>query len=338
MPHSFKTLNRVLTPLLALIVLIAGAAAAGEKSPALFKGKALRDPYAGVAARVNGVDIQGKDVARMAKGILTRNQMGEDVPKELMDRVNAAALDQLVSAELLYQEGSKQEIKDLDKRAEEALTDWKGRFPTPEDYAKELKTANVTEKELLDLSRREIVIGNLLEKEVADKVTVTEDETKRFYTENLSRFKKEENVKASHILISADEKATPAEKKAAKEKAEAIRKRILAGEDFAALAKAESGCPSSQQGGDLGEFGKGQMVPEFEKAAFGLKVGEISNVVETQYGYHIIKLTERKNAETAPFSEVKDKLAEYLKGEKTQKSVADYVDGLKKKGKVELTK
>jgi peptidyl-prolyl cis-trans isomerase C len=187
------------------------------------------------------------------------------------------------------------------------------------------------------LTRKDIVINNLVEKEVAGKIVVSEAEAKKFYDENLDKFKQNEAVRASHILCGVDASATPEEKKKAKEKAEALRKRVLAGEDLAAIAKSDSTCPSSAQGGDLGFFEKGQMVPPFEQAAFALKPGGISEVVETQFGYHIIKQTEKREAATAKFEEVKERLIRYLKGQKVQKGVNDRLVELREKVKIEKT-
>ncbi|MEI8355413.1 MAG: peptidylprolyl isomerase, partial [Deltaproteobacteria bacterium] len=210
--------------------------------------------------------------------------------------------------------------------------------PSTAEYEKVLKENNLTEKEMTLLMRKEVVINNLLEKEVVSKVSVTDAEVKKFYEENKDKFKNDESVKASHILIGVDAKATDADKKKAREKAEAIRKRILAGEDFAAIAKKESTCPSSAQGGDLGFFTKGQMVPEFDKVAFALKPGDISEVVETKFGYHIIKVQEKKAAGTRSFEEAKKNIEEYLKSLKIQKGVTEYLDKLRKDAKIEILK
>jgi peptidyl-prolyl cis-trans isomerase C len=290
-------------------------------------------------AKVNGAVITRGDVARTVKALLARNPQGQNLPPEIMKQAEETTLDNLISAELLYQAGAKLEIKDLDKQVEDKVGQNKSRFPSPADFEQALKTAGLTEKELVDFTRKDIVINNLIQKEIATKVDVSDDEAKKFYTENIDRFKQQESVKASHILVGVDPKATAEEKTKAKEKAEALLKKVKAGEDFAALAKKESTCPSSAQGGDLGFFSKGQMVAPFEKAAFALKPGEISDVVETQFGYHIIKVTEHKDGETAKFDDTKDKLKEYLKGQKTQKAVTDYIAALKTKANVEkLTK
>jgi peptidyl-prolyl cis-trans isomerase C len=174
-----------------------------------------------------------------------------------------------------------------------------------------------------------------VEKQIMPKVTVTEEDARKFYEQNPDKFTRSESVKASHILLGVDQKATADEKKTAREKAEKLRKELVGGADFAALAKANSTCPSSQQGGDLGFFGKGQMVPAFEKTAFALKPGEISDVVETQFGYHIIKLTEKKAAEKVEFKEARSRIEEYLKNQKVGAAVNDFLTETRKSAKIE---
>jgi peptidyl-prolyl cis-trans isomerase C len=256
----------------------------------------------------------------------------------MLKNAKTAILNKLIDAELLYQAGQKLGVKDLDKQTDELFAQKKKQFGSPAEYEKALKETNLTEKDLKLLIRKDIVINNLLGKEVADKVKVSDDEAKKFYDDNKDKFKTEESVRASHILIGVGEKASAEDKKKAKEKAEAIRKRLLAGEDFAAVAKKESTCPSAPQGGDLGFFSKGQMVPEFEKAAFALKPGEISDVVETKFGYHIIKVQEKKPAGTVSFDEAKKNIEQYLKGQKVQKGVNEYLEKLRKDAKIEITK
>jgi peptidyl-prolyl cis-trans isomerase C len=241
-------------------------------------------------ARVNGVAISAQELTRASKVMLS-GQNGMLPSADQQKEFEKQALQQLVSAELLYQAGQKLEIKDLDKQVDDKLAQGRAKFGNEEGFAKAMKELDMQEKDLRDYTRRDLIITNFIEKSIVPKVTVSEEDARKFYNENPDKFTKSEAVKASHILIGVDQKATAEEKKAAREKAEKLRKELAGGADFAALAKGNSTCPSSQQGGDLGYFGKGQMVPAFEKAAFALKPGEISDVVETQFGYHIIKLT-----------------------------------------------
>lgn len=335
-----KTLFRMSCTALVLLLALGGLALGAEKKTKAAKGTATAPKPADVAARVNGVAISGKEVDRIIKEMAAqyKSKTNNAVTDEMMKNAKTAILNKLIDAELLYQAGLKLDNKDLDKQVDVQFEQKKKQFASPADYEKAMKETNLTEKDLKLLVRKDIVINNLLGKEVAEKVTVTDEEIKKFYDDNKDKFKNEETVRASHILIGVDEKASAEDKKKAKEKAELIRKRLVAGEDFAAVAKKESTCPSAPQGGDLGSFSRGQMVPEFDKVAFALKPGEISDVVETKFGYHIIKVQEKKPAGTVSFDEAKKNIADYLKGQKIQKGVNEYLEKLRKDAKIEITK
>lgn len=178
----------------------------------------------------------------------------------------------------------------------------------------------------------------LLEAKAGDTIKVTEADAKKYYDENPSEFQVPEQVRASHILISTkptDPNADPNEMKAqAREKAEKLLKQVKEGADFAAVAKENSSCPSAAQGGDLGTFGRGSMVPPFEQAAFTLKVGEISDLVETQFGYHIIKVTEHQDPNTVAFDKAKTEIMDNVKMTKTQEAFRSYIESLQKAAKI----
>lgn len=154
-------------------------------------------------------------------------------------------------------------------------------------------------------------------------VEVSEDDMKKYYEENKAYFKKPESVHAAHILVDDKEKATD------------LAKQAREGADFADLAKEHSSCPSSQNGGDLGTFGRGQMVPEFDQKVFDMKDGEISEPVKTQFGYHIIKRIEGKPEEEKSFDEVRGEIQMELTRQKQQERYLDKVAELEKKYKVE---
>ncbi len=337
---SLKTLFRMSCTALVLLLALGGMALGAEKKTKAAKETATAPKPAEVAATVNGVAISGKEVDRIIKEMAAqyKSKTNNAVTDEMLKNAKTAILNKLIDAELLYQAGLKMDNKDLDKQVDEQFAQKKKQFASPAVYEKALKESNLNEKDLKLLVRKDIVINNLLGREVAEKVKVTDEEVKKFYDDNKEKFKTEESVKASHILIGVSEKASADDKKKAKEKAESIRKRLVAGEDFAAVAKKESTCPSASQGGDLGSFSKGQMVPEFEKAAFALKPGDISDVVETKFGYHIIKVQEKKPAGTVSFDEAKKNIADYLKGQKVQQGVNAYLEKLRKDAKIEIMK
>jgi peptidyl-prolyl cis-trans isomerase C len=177
----------------------------------------------------------------------------------------------------------------------------------------------------------------LMDQEVRDKVKVEPGEVKAFYDGHPEYFQQPAQIRASHILVlvpqDADDKVK-GEKKTAIDKA---RERVEKGEDFAKVAGELSEDPGSKNnGGDLDFFGQGQMVKPFEEAAFALKSNEVSQVVTTQFGYHIIKRTGSRPATTLPLATEKDKIEEHLKQQKVRDGLQAYVDGLRKDAQVEI--
>ncbi|MBJ6799183.1 peptidylprolyl isomerase [Geomonas propionica] len=285
---------------------------------------------------VNGSVITKLDLDRALKVMMAQSQVKQPLAADAQKEAEAAVLDQLTSVELLYQEAVKLEIPDLDKQINDKVSENRAKFKTDQEFIDALKSVDMTMQDMQDFTRKDIVINNFIEQKFTAKAAATDAESKKFYEENKDQyFKVPEAVRASHILVSVDEKATPEERKRAKEKAEALLKRVKAGEDFAAVAKAESSCPSASQGGDLGAFGRGEMVPAFEKAAFSMKTGDVSGVVESEFGYHIIKVTDRQEAGAEKFENVKDKIADFLKRQKVQQEVTTLVEQLKKTAKIE---
>jgi hypothetical protein len=165
----------------------------------------------------------------------------------------------------------------------------------------------------------------------------TDNEMKEFYEKNKSRlYEVPETVRARHILIAVNATDDPAKKAVKKEKAEALRKQLIEskGANFEKLAKDNSDCPSKAMGGDLGEFRKGQMVPAFEVVAFSLKTNEISAVVETDFGYHVIQMTEHNAPRTVAFDEVKPQIAAQYKGRQLQEKAGPFIQELRNKAKI----
>jgi len=164
---------------------------------------------------------------------------------------------------------------------------------------------------------------------------ITDEESKTYYDTHPQSFVQPEQVRASHILIRVDADATEAQKTEARKKITTIQQKLKKGEDFATLADNYSEDTTSKKGGDLGYFGRGQMVEPFEKAAFSLKPSEISDIVETQYGYHLIKVVDKKPEAKLTYAAVKDRLDQYLKQQKLQSAEKLYIDNLRKNAAVE---
>jgi peptidyl-prolyl cis-trans isomerase C len=159
---------------------------------------------------------------------------------------------------------------------------------------------------------------------------------KDFYDKNPQQFQQPESWRASHILVMVPQGSTDAQKKEARAKIDDVMTQVKAGGDFAELAKKYSQDGSAQAGGDLNYFSKGQMLKPFEDAVAGLKPGEVSGVVETQFGFHIIKLTDKRAARTVPLVEVNKKIGDYLLNRARQEKAGAFVESLKTKSKIEV--
>jgi peptidyl-prolyl cis-trans isomerase C len=172
--------------------------------------------------------------------------------------------------------------------------------------------------------------------EVQPKIVVSDADAQKFYDQNTERMQRPEQVNVSHILIGVKQGASDAEKAAAKKKAEDLLAKLKAGGDFAQLAKDNSDDGSKTQGGDLGWVSKGSTVPTFDAAAFALKPGETSGVVESPFGFHIIRVKEHRPSGKAPFEEAKAQITNYLKESALRDALTKLVAELRAKAKVEV--
>lgn len=307
------------------------AADTAPKTALVATAKPLPDPV----ARVNGMPIAAADFQKAYKALATGQANGQ-IPAGKEQEARQFVLNQLITAELMYQLAQKTPVTDLNKKIDDAVARLKTRFKSEDEFRTGLAQQELTEKDLRELIRRNAFIENHIEQTIASKVKVTEQEAKEFYDKNPETFTMPEQVRASHILITVEPKASDADKKKARTKAADLLKQVKAGADFGKLAQDNSGCPSSKQGGDLGYFSKGQMVKPFEDAAWALKPGEVSGVVETQFGYHIIKLTEKRSKDKMPFPALKGRIEESLKQRKISEQVNAVIDAAKKAAKIEI--
>jgi peptidyl-prolyl cis-trans isomerase C len=211
-------------------------------------------------------------------------------------------------------------------------------YGSQERFAEELSTSGQTMDQFKERLTKLIRQRKWMESQVGDVASVPETEVRAFYDENTAEFEQPDVVRASHILIRLDEgadEATIAAKQA--QAAELAAKAKEDGADFAALAVEFSEDPTVQQNkGDLNFFPKDRMVPEFAEAAFASEVGTITEPVRTQFGWHVIKVTDKREAQTLPFDEVKADIGEYLKESKQQQAVEGVIAGLREKAQVEV--
>jgi peptidyl-prolyl cis-trans isomerase C len=288
-----------------------------------------------VVARVNGETVTKAQFEDAVAAVEQRNQ--GPVPPEQRDRVYRGVLDQLVGIRLLAQEAAARKVAVPEAEVEAQLAQMRKQFPSEAVFTEALKQQNKTVDMLKAEARDSMAIQKMLEEALAGKIAVTPQQAQDYYDKNPEQFKRPEQVRASHILISVQQDADVAAKAAAKRKAEGVLKQVKAGGDFSVLAKENSQDPGSAiNGGDLGFFQRGQMVPPFDQAAFTMKPGSTSDLVETQFGYHIIRVTEKKDAGAMTIEEVRPQLEQYLENLNRQREMQTFVDGLKAKGKVEI--
>ena len=297
---------------------------------------AQNQPSKDALAVVNGSVISRSEFDAEIGRVQQRfSSMGQTLSSTRLSEIRKEILENFIGRELLYQASQKNGIKVDEAAVNEQLAALKKRFPSEAEFNKALSKMNISEAAMTSQLERNIAIKKFIDKQFVQKITIPGKESKAYYESNPDLFKQPEQVQASHILIKVDSKADDAQKSEARNKIEEIQKRLQKGEDFAALAKEFSQCPSNAKGGDLGYFRRGQMVPPFEQAAFGLKPGTISDIVETNFGYHLIKVIDKKFESTIPYNDVKERLEQHLKQKKIQKEITSYVEKLKAKARVE---
>lgn len=287
-------------------------------------------------ALVNGTKLSRSALDQEFSAIQQRMQMGgQMLSEEQSKELQSTVLDRMIDRELLFQASKKEGVKVEEKSITEEVDKFKEQFPTEDAFKEVLTGMKMSEADLRGEFSRGLAIQEFVEKSIVSKVSISDDEAKKFYEENKEEFRQQEQVRASHILVSIDENADDAAKKAARDKITALQKDIKGGADFAELAKANSQCPSSAMGGDLGYFTKGRMVKPFEDAAFALKSGEVSDIVETNFGFHLIKVTDRKEESVQKFEEVKERIVDFLKQQKAQEGIEGYLADTRKGAKIE---
>ena len=295
-----------------------------------------------VVARVNGEEITEKHYVSMwytLQRARMRMNRSKAMDPKYMDAMKRETIDRLVILTLLRQKADELKItpdpKEVEKKIEEmkvlrmgggaGLLAAMGAGQPEEDW---------------DSHRADLVtsmkIQELLKQEVHDKVSVTPTEVRAYYADNPAEFRVSEEVCARHILIKVPPEATEVQRKEALRAINEAAERIRKGEAFKEVAKDVSQDGSASDGGNLGYLGRGVMVPEFEEVAFSLEEGKVSGVVETQFGYHLIKVEERRSASTIPFDEIKAGIEQMLKRRKAESRGQEYIVNLKAEADIEI--
>ena len=265
----------------------------------------------------DNVRIESEEVDNIFKNAVFKQGVNPDTLKADDPQIAAfkkSILENLIKRELLFISAAKESPKDLDKMVNDELKNLKLNFKDEKEYNSYLASMNIDEKSIKDNIKKNIILQEFVKKQ-SEGVKITDKETKKYYEDNRDKFKQQEEVRGSHIIILINEKV---DEKSAEQKINKIYEEIKNGLDFGEAAKKYSEDGSAESGGDLGYFPRGKMVKEFEDVAFKMNIGEVSKPFKSRFGYHILKLTDKKAEKQLPFEDVKEGIKNYLVSQKTK--------------------
>lgn len=306
------------------------AKAQSEEAAKPASEKKADDPS--TAVEVDGVKLSKKQLDKDVREKLAnlKGQIPPESTEQIRGEIRKGVIDEFIVRTVLTKEIANRKAVASDKEIAEVMDAMKAQLPPGMTMDDLLKKNKISVKKMREEIGTNLSINKLIMQELGGKVSVEEKEVGDFYRKNQEKFKQPETVHARHILVAktpADADKVKTEKKA---KAEDLRRQLVAGTDFAALAAKNSDCPSKQNGGDLGSFSRGQMVKPFEDAAFSQEKNAIGPVVETDFGYHIIQVLEHRNAQIAPLDdELKKQISSFLERQKQQGAFEGLVKKLK---------
>jgi parvulin-like peptidyl-prolyl isomerase len=300
----------------------------------------------GVVAKVNGVELRS-DYIRFRLNLDMR-RIGQNLNAQQKAKLAEAIIEKEIVRELMYQEGKDKGSNVSPETVEKELQEFKNSYGSEDDFQQALKVRGISEDELKKGIEVDLIAKNLLDDRVKGKVHITDTQVKKFYEDKKESFMRPEAFRARHIFVAyvpfdVVQNTPPEEmnekageyRAASKKKIDEVYEKVKAGGSFEELAKQYSEDEgSAEKGGDLDFMYKGVFDPMFDKAVAGLKVGETSDIVETEFGYHIIQLMETKPSDYAPFAEVEESIQKHLFMTEAQKLVGRYIEALRKKADI----
>jgi peptidyl-prolyl cis-trans isomerase C len=289
-----------------------------------------------VVVRVNGSEIRAGQVEQVMRVALARRPRNQDTASpDRLTEMRKQYLESLIRAELLYQASQSAHIQVSETEIDQQLQTLRRQYPSEEDFDQSLRQDGLTLTDMRERIRRNLASVQLVKQQVDDKVKVSDAEIADYYQKNKDKMRRPELVRLSEIFVRVDPRGGPDAKVKGRQKIEMLLKEVRAGKDFATLARTFSESPDASQGGDMGYVSPTAPLPIIVAAAFKLKTGEVSDVVETAYGYHLLKATEKKPAGELPLADAKKQISEVLLEEKKRDALNAYVEKLRTNAKIE---
>lgn len=287
-----------------------------------------------IVVQGRGFQITEKDVAKEVTAYKAAAAAeGRPVDGVSDELLNQRITDRMVFIRAMLQKATTEDRANAIEKANELLQKTRKEYPSDDAFRRYLTARGITYEQFKQKWTDQAIVEFVLKREVYDKITVTDAELKKFYLDNIDRFKTRELVRISHILIRTFDPQTKKpfderQKAAALGRIKALLARVKGGEDIQKLAREYSEDPGSKDRGGTYVFGRNQYSVKFETAAFGLGIGQVSDVVETDYGYHIIKLLDRQQAKTLPYEKVTNQVQFMIKRDQGDQRMPDYVRAL----------
>ncbi len=317
-----------------MVIIAACIAAAGSAGAEVRK---TMEPANDRIATVNGVAIERADfdqeVLSVEKTVLAG---GKPLTCGQVASIRSSVAESMIRREALYQGGRKAGIKPDQSAVDREIALLRQQFPNEVEYRNELTRRSMSEQSLRAHLERNSVLQQYVDKQFAAKAAVTDAEMTGYYEGHVDLFRQPVLSRVSHILIQVDAKADDAKKQEARRKAEQILKDLKKGRDFAAMAREQSDGPTRTSGGDLGYIRPGQLEPKLDEAVFRLKSGETSEIIETAYGFHIFKVSDRKQESIMAYDTVKEQIRQRMIQEKAAQEADQYAKKLRDQATVEI--
>ncbi len=285
-----------------------------------------------VIAKIDGVPVSKESYVRALAGF-ERNmkKIGKPINQQMLDKLKGSIIENIINTETLARQARKDGIIIDSSKVEERLASMKGNFPDEKHFDQALAGLGLTRDQLKKEIAKTMSVQALLRRKILDAIAITDEQVRDYYDLNQLEFETEEKVHCAHILLKFDKNATDEEKAKVKVKIEGILEKIKQGSDFGELARANSKDKrSAEKGGDLGELSRRQLIPEVAEVAFTLEPGEVSGIVESRFGYHILKVFKRIPQGITPFEKAREKIKQRLKSKQAQSKIREYVDNLRK--------